>query len=221
MSQIQSFGAGVNSAGLDLILPDSVERVFADPGAEQPETYDYIKKYYPSLTVLNDPVEGCKDIIEWCHKLGHGPFRMQRSCTDKFKKRRIERYVKKPVVIYLGIASDEAHRATITHKAGIEYRYPLVEQGITREGCKKLIRDAGLPIPPKSGCYICPFQPKASWWRLGRMHADLFWKAVEIDELSKKIGLWRDPGDLRHLWPPQMVFEEDEGWECGLGCLLR
>lgn len=226
MSVIQSFGAGVNSVALSLILPDSVERVFADTGAEQPETYEYLKQHNFHLTVLDSPVEGCNNIIDWCHKLGHGPFRMRRSCTDKFKRRRIEKYIKRPAIIYIGFSAEEAHRAKTTDgeafkRQGIEYRYPLIEQGITREGCKKLIRDAGLPVPPKSGCYICPFQPKGSWWRLARQHPDLFWKAVEIDELSKKIGLWRDPGDLRHLWPPQMVFEEDEGWECGIGCLLR
>ncbi len=37
-----------------------------------------------------------------------------------------------------------------------EYRYPLIEWGWDREACKAYIAFRGLPVPPKSACYMCP-----------------------------------------------------------------
>jgi hypothetical protein len=215
MKEYQSFGFGVNSVALGELL--NCEKVFVDTGAEYPETYEYIKYYLETgreVTILTPQVEGCNNIVDWCHKIGHAPFRMYRSCTDKFKIRIMERYFEKPCIVNIGIAYDERHRVKGYKKRDIEYKYPLVERRITRQGCIELIKEADLRVPPKSGCWLCPFQPKPAWWRLGRNHPELFWKAVEIDELHESIGAWRKPGELRKLWPPQTVFYEDEGWEC-------
>lgn len=191
--------------------------VFANTGAEYPETYQYIDYYLGTgrkVTVLKPVVDGCTNIVDWCYKLGHGPFRMYRSCTDKFKIRPMEKHYEKPCTVYIGFAYDEKHRAKIYEKGKITYRYPLIEEKITRQRCIKIIKDSGLKVPPKSGCWLCPFQPKSSWWRLARNNPALFWRAVEIDELHESIGVFRKPGDLRKLWPPPTVFYEDEGWEC-------
>lgn len=212
MKEYQSFGAGVNSVALAEVMHHIPEKVFADTGCEYPETYAYLDNYPYPITVLNSPVEGCATIEDWCMKLGHAPFMRFRSCTDKFKHARMERYMEKPCTVYIGIAYDEKHRARITEKGRITYKYPLVEQGINRAKCKEIITEAGLPIPPKSGCWLCPFQPKSSWWRLARQHPDLFQRAIKIDELNEKVRL-REKG-LRGLLPAQNVFEEDDGWEC-------
>jgi hypothetical protein len=50
------------------------------------------------------------------------------------------------------------------HAKGIEdpkydYWYPLVDWNMDREACKAAIRNAGLPVPPKSACYFCPATP--------------------------------------------------------------
>lgn len=213
MRKYQSFGAGVGSVALAEVINHRAEKVMSDPGCEMPETYEFLRTYPNEVTVLHPIVEGCKTIEEWCHKLGHGPFKRWRSCTDKWKIRPIEKYYERPCIVYIGFTADEAHRVRIHKKGKIEYRYPMVEQNITRKMAVNIIADAGLNIPVKSGCFFCPFQPKASWWRLGRHHPELFWRAVNIDELSDKIKLYGNK-PLTRLWPPQMVFEEEVGWEC-------
>ncbi len=214
MIEYQSFGGGVNSVALSEVLDHSVEKIMADTGCEGRPTYRYLAEYPHPITMLKGHVEGCNDIEEWCHKLGHAPFRMYRSCSDKWKYRVIEKYYERPCLVYIGIAYDERHRVKIHKKGKITYRYPLVEQKITRNKCKRIILDAGLPVPPKSGCWLCPFQSRGSWWKLAREDPDLFWRAVEIDELSTKIGIYKMPGDLRKLWPPPSTFIIDEDWEC-------
>jgi len=226
VKEYQSYGAGVNSVALAEVLHYKPERVFADPGCEYPETYEYLKGYPHEVTTLHPIVEECSNIEEWCHKLGHAPFSQMRSCSVKWKHRPMEKYMKPPCTVHIGIAYDERHRVKVyeknTRRGKFYYSYPLVEQGITRAQCVEIIHEAGLQAPPKSGCWFCPQQSKASWWRLGRQHPDLFWRAVAIDDLSDKVKLWEGTQavrGLRALWPPQTVFEEEEGWECQL-CML-
>lgn len=47
------------------------------------------------------------------------------------------------------------------HAVGAEdqrfrYAYPLIDAKLNRDACKELIRQAGLPVPPKSACVFCP-----------------------------------------------------------------
>ncbi|MBV5330383.1 MAG: hypothetical protein JZU65_22585, partial [Chlorobium sp.] len=67
---------------------------------------------------------------------------------------------------------------------GVESRWLLIEHGIDREGCVKLISDAGLIVPPKSGCWFCPFQRKGQWTRLRREHPELYCKAQKLEARS-------------------------------------
>jgi len=38
------------------------------------------------------------------------------------------------------------------------YEMPLMDWGMDLAACIESIREAGLPVPPKSSCYFCPFQ---------------------------------------------------------------
>ena len=53
----------------------------------------------------------------------------------------------------IGIDAGEAHRA----KPRPGTAYPLVEHDIDRDECLKVIANAGLPEPAKSGCWCCPY----------------------------------------------------------------
>jgi hypothetical protein len=61
----------------------------------------------------------------------------------------------------IGYDNGAKDRKRYSHAVGVEdpkydYWYPLIDWGLDREGCKDLIRSAGLPVPPKSACYFCP-----------------------------------------------------------------
>ena len=120
------------------------------------------------------------------------PSRRQRWCTDKFKVRVINQYIKKPCFSLIGFSVEEAHRAKISTENGVENRFPLLELEINRDECKKNIKDYGLPVPIKSGCWFCPFQRIGQWKKLRREHPDLFCKAQQLEEneiqARKKIG---------------------------------
>lgn len=86
-----------------------------------------------------------------------------RSCTADFKIRVIGRWLKahgasptNPATIAIGISLDEIHRAnTRRHEPYENIVYPLLDLRIRRTDCPRIIRSAGLPVPPKSACWFC------------------------------------------------------------------
>lgn len=119
---------------------------------------------------------------------------MSRSCTAEFKMRVLGKEMRRrganaesPAVIGIGISLDEIHRANRKSQAWESIVYPLVGVGeetglkMTRLDCMNVIRDAGLPVPPKSSCYFCPFHSPGAWADLARETPDLFEKAADLE----------------------------------------
>lgn len=62
----------------------------------------------------------------------------------------------------------------------------------------RLISEAGLPVPPKSSCYFCPFHSMETWAEMRRNEPDLFEKAAALeDTINAKRGdtypVWLSP----------------------------
>lgn len=119
-----------------------------------------------------------------------------RSCTADFKIRVIGKELKRrgankdnPATIGIGISLDEIHRAnarkTEPHERIV---YPLVGIGedtglkLRRDDCVRVIREAGLPVPPKSSCFFCPFHRPTAWADLARERPDLFDKSCQLED---------------------------------------
>ena len=189
---ILSFGAGVNSTAIlalgllkKLPMPDYI--VFSDTGAEWPHTYkymDYLEKKGIKITYL----EGGKyfmTLIEYCQMKNFIPSRMNRWCTDYWKITPVNRFRQSfgiDTKMIIGIDAGEAHR--VESKPRRYEIFPLVELGIRREECKSIIKKAGLGIPRKSGCYICPYQRKRQWIELKKYHPKLWQVAVDLEKGS-------------------------------------
>lgn len=186
MKTYLSYGGGVNSTAMLLLLHDEgqeFESIYVDHGCDWPETREYVQmlsEKYP-ITILKPDVEGFDNLYDYCWHHNMVPFFSMRFCTAKFKVRVIEKYIESPCFQYLGIASDESHRAKLSSIRGAENRFPLIEQEIDREGCKQIIADHGLPIPMKSGCWFCIFQRVEEWKKLRTLNPDLFCKAQQLE----------------------------------------
>jgi len=240
MKTYLSFGGGVNSVAMMLFLldrGDKFEAIFVDHGADWPETYEYFEMFqewlknkgHGKITILKPDVQGDSDLYNYYFSRSKVPSIMKRDCTDKFKIRTVTKYVKTPCFMLLGIDFGEAHRAKINHKKGIENRFPLIEEEITRQGCKDIIKAHGLPVPMKSGCYLCMYQKKGQWESLRRLHPDLFCKASKLEEkcMEGRIAQGKKPFTLCNngktlstiiMEKQRMIFEEDDfpPCECGL-----
>lgn len=243
MKNYLSFGGGINSVAMYLHLIDQgtdFEAIFVDHGADWPETYKYfkmfqdwiIKKGLPKVIVLKPQVRTIdkkifSDLIEYYLEKRTFPMRMTRSCTDRFKISVVGKYVKKPCFMMIGFALEESHRASINHNKQIENRFPLLEAEIDREGCKKIIKKHGLSIPPKSGCYVCPFQPMGGYRRLRKEHPDLFCKVEKMENqyIARRKKEGKEPLYILKDRPlkyaieenQRQIFKEDEYPPCQCG----
>lgn len=170
-----------------------------------------------------------------------------RSCTADFKIRVVSRWLREhgataenPARVAIGISVDEIERATSRREEPHEVvEYPLLTlehrlapRGATREDCKRIIAAAGLPIPPKSSCYFCPFHRPAVFGDMARNEPELFADCVLIedtlnerrDRLGKDhVYLTRFGRPLRDVFQTTQLgmldgWDEDEGYRCGDRC---
>jgi hypothetical protein len=113
----------------------------------------------------------------------------RRDCTGEFKIRVVAKWLKAhgataalPATLGLGISLDEFQRARTD--SGIKWEtleYPLIDLRMTRRDCLRVIAEAGLPQPPKSACFFCPFHRVGDWQRLRHDKPELFAKAVGLE----------------------------------------
>jgi 3'-phosphoadenosine 5'-phosphosulfate sulfotransferase (PAPS reductase)/FAD synthetase len=199
MKNILSYGGGVNSTACIVLWDQGLlnydEALYVDHGCDWPETRAYVQmmaKRFP-ITILTPQTEGFSNLYEYAKYRNMIPSRRLRWCTDKFKVSTINAYVERPCFSLIGFSTDEAHRAKMSTENGIENRFPLLELEIDRDGCKQIIKDYGLPVPIKSGCWFCPFQRIGQWKKLRRIHPELFCKAQQLEnnqiQARKKRGL--------------------------------
>ena len=202
MKTYLSLGAGVDTTAI-LLMPDVMDKtdfvMFADTGGENPETYAYLNKYIkPYLEQIGKPlivvhgeekVRGeIKTNMEEAY-LGWNiiPVRFLRHCTDKWKIKPMHKYLsetypEEELKVIIGFAYDEIQRANANRWKDQEVWYPLIEKKMTRDDCVRYIISKGFPIPPKSGCFYCPFQRLDQWKELRFKHPDLWQRAVNLEK---------------------------------------
>lgn len=125
-----------------------------------------------------------------------------RTCTSEYKIKVVAKWLRQhgatktdPAAVAIGISTDEMQRAN--NRQPIPYEiveYPLLDLGLDRSRCKQIIRDAGLPVPPKSSCWFCPFHRTLTWSEMRRDEPDLFARAVELERAinAKRARLGKD-----------------------------
>jgi hypothetical protein len=160
-----------------------------------------------------------------------------RNCTVYFKIKPIAKWIKRNApgcILGKGISTDEPHRATPSRESdGYTSAYPLIELGISRSDCLRIVREAGLPQPPKSSCWFCPYKTTDQWVTMRQQRPELFAKAVDLELIlnAKRAKLGKDAiyissvGSRRELPMDQAVpdqlglfaewIEEQDGCESG------
>lgn len=115
-----------------------------------------------------------------------------RSCTASYKIEVIAKWLKThgatvddPATVAIGISVDEMERANSRKHSNPWERivYPLLELGLNRHDCMRIIAGAGLPVPPKSSCYFCPMHRMETWKDMARDEPDLFERSCALEDL--------------------------------------
>jgi hypothetical protein len=126
-----------------------------------------------------------------------------RDCTNQWKIRLVAAETKRrgatderPASVAIGISLDEIHRAddkvTISHQ---RKTYPLLDLGLRRTDCQRIIRAAKLPVPTKSACWFCPMKRPEDWREQRRKQPELFARACELEAqlIERRRALGKDP----------------------------
>lgn len=163
-----------------------------------------------------------------------------RKCTVDFKIEVVNRYLKQEskkthVEVGIGFSRDEVHRIHTKYQGWHDHNYtrqpnntwkrgkklgfwrlhefPLTELMLTKAQCIKLVMDAGLPEPPPSLCWFCPFQSRARLLDKKKNRPVMFMGMVEMEEMlnerykkqshsakaSKRVGFHPDRVPLRDM----------------------
>lgn len=86
----------------------------------------------------------------------------------------------------LGISYDEIIRMKPSRVEWIDNTYPLIDAKLTREDCKKFLRETFGEVAPRSSCYYCPHHSDSYWKWLRDEHPADFAKAIEFDKKVRR-----------------------------------
>jgi len=194
---ILSYGGGLNSTALLVQIHEQKKPldlvIFADTGAEKDETLEIAKfyeKWCADRSIKFVTVQSkLGSMYDYMLEKRIIPSLHWRYCTDKWKATPIRKYTKKlwttdHFLKYIGIDYDEFHRCRKSPTKDETWTYPLVENRITRQGCKDFLKERGLPVPEKSGCWYCPFIDKDGFVKMLIEEPALYKKAMEFEENS-------------------------------------
>ncbi|MFG3384022.1 hypothetical protein [Streptomyces sp. NPDC047999] len=128
------------------------------------------------------------------------PGMTRRQCTGEYKVKPIKKQVRdllgypyptrvpKGVFVeqWIGISTDEFHRAK---DSGVKYmrnRHPLIDMGWSRSDCVRYLSSLNLADTPKSSCLGCPFHGNAQWRKIRDTSPAEWEDVVEFDAAIRK-----------------------------------
>jgi 3'-phosphoadenosine 5'-phosphosulfate sulfotransferase (PAPS reductase)/FAD synthetase len=242
---ILNYGGGRQTVALCILVaqgrytrPDRV--VIADTSREKTSTWDYLEEVTrPLLATIGLTVEVAPHSLAYVDLYGHNgdlllPVYTQTGkfsayCSTEWKARVVQRHLRaqgiKDYTSWIGFAYDERRRIKSTEGRA----FPLVDLMLTKADCQQIIRDAGLPMPPPSACWMCPNMGNEEWRDVRDKYPDDFEKACLVDEEVRAedkerggSGVWLHASrvPLREA-DLEAVDRIEAGRPCGLGlCMI-
>lgn len=233
------FSCGAASAvAAKMILdesPDS-EILYTDPGAEHPDNKRFMsdcEKWFrkPIKILRSEKYSDIWDVFDKTRFLV-GPYGAR--CTKELKKQVREDYQQYGDVHVFGFTSDETmrHKRFGAQNKGVLYRSPLLEKGISKADCFKIISDAGIELPMmyrlgyrNNNCIGCVKGQSGYWNKIRRDFPDVFEHMAKVErEIGAAINK-SYAGDgkrkrvfLDELPPDAGRYESEPSISCGAVC---
>ncbi|MCU6798017.1 hypothetical protein OB236_38420 [Paenibacillus sp. WQ 127069] len=149
---------------------------------------------------------------------------VRRQCTREYKihgvQQGVRRHlgyekgqrVKELVHMWKGISTDEIQRMDMSRDRWIEFRYPLIEQDMSRQACLDWMEAKGYPAPPKSSCIGCPFHNDAMWLDMKTNDPESWNDAVLVDNVIKQLPRFKGKAFLHRSCKPlaEVDFNENQ-----------
>jgi hypothetical protein len=223
-----SWGCGLQSSCLlemsasgDYGIPKLDAAIFSDTGFEHLYTYDVFEFYAPLAFKAGIKVIkiGEQDILKDTYKHVSLPMfvsttgrQITRKCTRDYKIRPIQRVVRDLlgvnrrgrlaadlVTLWLGITTDEIHRAKDSRVSFIKHEFPLLDLRFKRGDCADYLKSKGLLVPKKSSCIFCPFKSRGEWHILKKENNDQFLALADLEKHIYDKGLVKIDGQVKKM----------------------
>jgi hypothetical protein len=113
----------------------------------------------------------------------------RRQCSKEYKIEPLRRWIRERVrsaEVWIGISTDESARMKPSRVGYLTNRWPLIEQGLSREECQEYLVSRIGPAP-KSSCIGCPFKGDGDWARLRAQSPEEFDDAVRFDAALRSV----------------------------------
>jgi hypothetical protein len=199
MPEILSYGGGIQTIAMCVLVaqgklprPDYI--IAADTGREMPSTWEYARDYAtPLLAQIGLDLHiaphdlATRDLYspngDLLIPVFTGTGKLPTFCSSEWKARVVHRYARRvlgaegDLINWIGFSLDEKRRV----KGEDGRRYPLLDLMLAREDCVRLVLDAGLPLPKKSRCKVCPHQSPEEWIEVFDQ-PDQWAEAMELDD---------------------------------------
>jgi len=205
-----SYSGGADSTAMAILLKQQgieYELVFADTGAEFPETVWMVART-ANLLKKNLTVVSNGGFFAWLVQFGWLlPSAHRRWCTRLLKRTPLDknREVVGAEVVYVGIRADERERASRLAESNPYWQFPLIEAGLGKTDVIALCRKHDLLNPlyqwrTNVSCFCCPFQRKQDWLGMLQHHPTLYRLSEEWEAQSiRTCGFTFSPWPLREL----------------------
>lgn len=239
---ICSFGGGVQSTAMAVLaVQDNINIdafVFCDTGFEQSIVFEFLEKYtLPMLEEAGIPFYIAKAehyAGKYFANMDLPPFfnfdneevgRQPAFCSSNWKRDIFKRFCNdkfklKAYNVLMGFSTDEIKRAArIKLSKKWNYVFPLLDLGLNRNECVKLVHETFNTDPPRSSCYFCPNHTREEWRHV--MASNDSEKTIEFDNGLREIGRF-----LTHDCQPIQDVDFSDSNEsifsrfCAGGCFL-
>lgn len=203
MRKYISFSGGVESTTMCFLYGKGATAIWVDTGAEHKEMYERIdfveqklKEYHKGdfelirLTAqMKHKGEYYKSLEDYIVALKFMPSQQRRFCTYYFKIKPIDEFLsKEECELMIGFNYEEQGRTgNLEMKSNIHYKYPLIDDGLTREDCEDLLKMNGLhPDFPvymlRGGCRMCFFKSEKEYRAMYHINKNEFLEVMDFEE---------------------------------------
>lgn len=205
---VVGLSGGKDSVALALWLvenePRDYEFICNETGNELPEWRAHMVDLEQRLGKPITRVRYHTDLLGLIEEMQMLPNFRARFCTRMLKiEPTIEFFESLPPgsVLYVGLRADEEERRGLFGE-DIAVRFPLREQGFDLAAVWAINNAAGVVIPDRTDCALCPYQRIGEWHRLWRDNPDEYWAGVAVE--LQHGHTFRSPG--RDTWPASLYM---------------
>lgn len=133
---------------------------------------------------------------------------VQRQCTNDYKIKVVEKTIRREILglkpkqrvpkdvkiwQYVGFSMDEPGRAArargrFNQRGWTDVRFPLIEDGMTRQDCINYLEQRVPHNVPRSACVYCPYKSNREWLALKRAGGADWKRALAVDKALRTEG---------------------------------